>query len=378
MRRLLCCVVLLLAGIAVVGPREAPAQEGKTGTFFYVKGINRFDDYIARFRFDTGGAMTFMDWVPVGDNSGFNDWPGQSLAHSPANADGPSVLVTGGFRGITAFTVAADGRLSRVGGSPFQGNQPMTEITGVTAIHRRSRSFVYGAETAQNRIRGFELLSDGSLVELPASPFACAAAPWALSSADTYLYASSQVLQKPGMISAYRVQLDGTLDEADGSPYSPGTIALTPALVDPSGQWVYAGDRAAPRVFTYARMGAMGGLQSLAFQGVRTGSFVPGRGIVQGHLSLVIALSDPGQRQLLSLRRDAAGRLTPIRTTQLPGTRWITYGALSPSESAMVVVDEFGGWLNSMSVDQTTGVIAPLKYTNLGLTGVSGLLFVQP
>jgi 6-phosphogluconolactonase (cycloisomerase 2 family) len=291
------------------------------------------------------------------------------------------VLVTGGFGGMTSFTVAPDGRLTRVNGSPFAGSQAISEIAGVAAINRRGRSFVYGAETKQNRIRGFEVQGDGSLVELPTSPFPAAPAPFALTTGETYLYATSQVLQQPGQISSYRVELDGTLVQPDGSPYTTWSTAITHAVTDPGmGRMVYTGCRWRERIYAYWRGGAAGRLRDILPGGISTGSFQPGRGIVQGYGNLVFAFSDDWQEPILSLRRDSTnGNLTPLSTLQVPAPgQWrITHGALHPAETFLAVIDQWG-WVASVSINTSNGTMAHVKDEWLGLDWVTGILFVQP
>jgi 6-phosphogluconolactonase (cycloisomerase 2 family) len=376
MRRRVFVTLLLVGAAVVMGPRPASAQES---TFVYVKGVptNGFDDVVERFRFNTDGTTQFLGRTTIGDNSSFTGWPGQSMVTARGNL-APPVLVSGGIRGITVFTIARDGAITRVAGSPFAGNQTISEIQGVAVVHRRSRTFVYGAETARNRIRGFELFQNGALTELPTSPFASGPAPFALTSGDTYLYATGQRLMQNGSITAYRVMLDGTLSQPDGSPYYPGTTAMTHAVVDPSGQFVYAADRLRNRVFAYSRTNPNGALTSLKFRGISTGAFTPGHGLVQGSRDLAYAISDAATLPILSLRRDAAGILSPLGVPSLPGLHQITQGALDPTEAFLVLVDEFGGALSSLTVDRATGGLTPLKDTYLPLRGVTGLSFAIP
>jgi hypothetical protein len=380
MRRLLCGILLLLTLAVTAGSRPARAA---VGTVLFVKGVpaGQFDDAIASYRFNVDGTMDFLAWDLVGDNSTFLDWPGQSLAYARASGDAPSVLVTGGFQGITCFTVDINGDLTRVAGSPFQGNQPISEIVSVAAVVRRSRTFVYGAEMAQNRIRGFEVQGNGTLVELPTSPFSTADAVFNLSAGDTYLYATGQRLQKEGTISAYRVSLDGQLTQPDGSPYYPGSTALSQAVVDPTGHFVFCGDRFQGRVYNYKvnRGSTMGSaLTAIVPRGSLTGSFTPSRGIVLGYTDLLFALSDASKNPILPLRRDAAGVLTPLAIPALPGTHRLTHGALDPGESYLVVNDDFGGCLSSLAIDRATGRLIPIKDVFTSLNYVGGVLFAQP
>lgn len=376
MRRWFWGIPLLLMVATSGGVRPASA-EGET--YLYVKGVptNGFHDVVERFRFNLDGTMRFLDRTTIGDDTSYTGWPGQTMTYARGNV-APPVVVSGGMGGITVFTVGRDGALTRVGGSPFTGSQPISEIMGVAVVHRRSRTFVYGAETARDQIRGFELTQSGALVELPNSPFPSGPSPFALSAGDTYLFAAGQRLQQPGTISAYRVMLDGTLTPPDGSPYSPGTTALTHAVSDPSGSFVYAGDRFRARIFGYRASHPSGALTEVKFQGIPTGTFIPSRGVVQGSLGFVFALSDARTLPVLSLRRDATGLLQVLGVPMLAGLHQITQGALDPNEAYLVLVDEFGGFVSSLAINQMTGALRPVKDVNLPLRGVTGLSFGIP
>jgi 6-phosphogluconolactonase (cycloisomerase 2 family) len=146
-------------------------------------------------------------------------------------------LFTSGATGVSAWDVAEDGTLALVPGSPFGGTTP---LFGVAAVRVGSRVFVYAAEYDFDRLRGFEAQPDGSLVELPSSPFPAGDGPNGVASAKRLVFATSE----DGAVASYAVGDDGALAAAPGSP-----LALDPppnfvynATPDAQGKLLFVAD----------------------------------------------------------------------------------------------------------------------------------------
>jgi hypothetical protein len=128
-------------------------------------------------------------------------------------------LFTSGPTGITVWNVGEDGALSAVAGSPFGVTTTECEgspcaLLGVAAVPIKKRLFVYAAEFDLNQLRGFEVQADGTLVELDASPFPTGEDPNGMASVKNLLFATGE----GGSVASFVVGEDGTLTPAPGSP----------------------------------------------------------------------------------------------------------------------------------------------------------------
>ncbi len=180
--------------------------------------------------------------------------PPTPVGFGPNNAvidpSGKFLLVTNNFGSdVSVFSIdSGSGALTEVAGSPFFANANPTEII-ITPIG----GFVYVSNPGIGTITAFTLGSDGTLTQVPGSPFASLAGGGGgalgitVDNSGRFLYVANPSAVNPqqsnsGNISGFTIDSGtGALTRILGSPFSP-TVGNSPTTVtvDPSGRFVYA------------------------------------------------------------------------------------------------------------------------------------------
>ena len=128
--------------------------------------------------------------------------------------------------GVSAFSIAANGAVSPIAGSPFPG-KPGTWGLAIAPDGKH----LYAANGGTNNLSAYSIESNGSLTAVPGSPFPAGSGPTnlAITPNGRYLYATNA---EANDLSAYSIAQDGALTPLSGSPYPAGewprAISLTP------------------------------------------------------------------------------------------------------------------------------------------------------
>jgi len=205
-----------------------------SGQFFYVadEGNNVVLAYIID---PVTGALTAAG-PPIGAGS-----EPDSIIVDPTDR---FVYVTNiGDRTISAFAInAATGALTVVPGSPFvSGNQP--NALAVDPLYQ----YLYAANIGDGTVSGFAIDgSSGALATLSGSPFTVGTAPGSLTvdSSGTLLYVANS---GDGTLSGFQISsTTGNLTAVAGSPFVTGGGEPLAVVIDPSDQFLYVTNGAAP------------------------------------------------------------------------------------------------------------------------------------
>jgi 6-phosphogluconolactonase (cycloisomerase 2 family) len=162
-------------------------------------------------------------------------------------------VVNRGSDDVSAFLIhSRDGSLEEVPGSPFKvGARPFG-----MHLHANGK-FAYVANSRTNDISGFAIDSDrGALRPLPGSPFRAGSNPvWPVfHPSGRFLYINDY---KSNSISGYAIDpATGVLSGVPGSPFHTGTPWFPKTyprepMIDPSGRFLYAVNRPADSVSGY-------------------------------------------------------------------------------------------------------------------------------
>ncbi len=192
--------------------------------FLYAADTNRIDGFSVD---SETGALKKLSHSPFpsGDNSQLVvDPSGKFLYATDDKAPG----------GIRAFTIAADGDLAPIHGSPFgfthearTGGEPYGIVdTG---------KYLYTSLNATDLIAGFSIdAKTGALTPLADSPFPVAAQPASLALAHGFLYAVSLT---EGSVSGFHINPEtGALKPVPASPFTSDSATIA---ADPSGKYLY-------------------------------------------------------------------------------------------------------------------------------------------
>ena len=233
MHRLMVGMISLVACLALqLG--MAPVGLAKS-TYVYVHDPNAGGGIWA-FSMDKRGGLAPVPGSPFALVDQPSDCRGlcQTMAYSSKR----KVLVTGGTTGVTSWSVAKDGSLAPVTGSPF--NSGGDDYVGTAVVQAGKRAFAYGASFLTDEVRGFEILTDGTLQALPGGPAPTGAGPAGMEARKRLLFVANQ---EDLTVSTFAIGKDGTITPAPGSPMAlPGAAFVFNVNADPKGKRVYVHD----------------------------------------------------------------------------------------------------------------------------------------
>ncbi len=224
-----CCVLAGLLALVVLG---LTAAEGEALDTLYVS--NYGESTVSAYSIATNGSLRavpgspFEVAVPLGVAVTPDD---RSLYVSDFTPAG----------GVSAFSIASNGALSPITGSPF----PAKPGTWGLAIAPDGK-YLYAANSGANNVSAYSIESNGSLSAVPGSPYPADGGPTnlAITSNGRYLYATNQ---EANDLSAYSIAEDGALSPLSGSPYpagvSPRALSLTP-----DGQYLYVANESSKEI----------------------------------------------------------------------------------------------------------------------------------
>lgn len=159
--------------------------------------------------------------------------------------------------GVSVFRIEESGSLSPWAAFPFGGGG----FAGLAVMDMGESTFVYAAERAQSRVRGFRAQGT-TLTELPDSPYPAGRGAHSMAQARRAFYC----LAHDQTITGYRVGEDGGVTQLPGSPYRVAgfeTLVLTLAI-EPRGRFVYGIDALDQGVHGFRVLQPSGALQRLA------------------------------------------------------------------------------------------------------------------
>lgn len=147
--------------------------------------------------------------------------------------------------GVSAFSIAADGALSPVAGSPFPA-KPGTNRVSIAPDGKH----LYAANAGRNDISAYSIESNGSLSAVPGSPFAAGTGPVksAITPNGEYLYVANE---ESNNVSAYSIAPDGALSALSGSPYPAGETPETVSLT-PNGRYLYVASHTSETITAFS------------------------------------------------------------------------------------------------------------------------------
>lgn len=241
-------MAILVAGALALAPAAGAAQFG------YVTGFN--DGMIAAGRVQDDGGLVDVAGSPFATGS-------SSLEAVAISADGRRLFVAdyGGDQ-LRGYSVGAGGGLTELDGSP----QPVGSAAYGVAVTPNGR-YVYGSAQLDSRIAGFAVAGNGTIAPT-AQGTVSAPGPNALviDGEGKHLFSANV----NGTISAFAIAADGSLDEVPGSPFATGLEPYALALA-PSGKTLYLADRDDPSAIHAHRIAADGSLTELAGSPYPTG-----------------------------------------------------------------------------------------------------------
>jgi 6-phosphogluconolactonase len=295
---------------------------------------------------------------------------GPGTAACPINP-GPEFLYATSSNGqILAFSIDPNnnGALTAIGSVPG----PSASL-GLTSV---SNQFLYASDTHNARIDGFSInQTTGALTALSGSPFstgtlsvpgALAAPPGGLglSPGRSLLYAADS-----GTVDIFTISVAGVPTALSGSPNV--AEAGFSIVVDPSGNFLYAGDDNPPGgifAFTTDSAGALAPVPDSPFTipGQTVANSLP-MGIVDNGSYVYAALSQANQIAAFSIA--SSGALTPVPNSPFPAGTAPT--AVVFAGNFLYAINSSDGTISGYSLDPANGVLTPLSDSPFAIVGVS-------
>ncbi len=150
---------------------------------------------------------------------------------------------------VSGFSVAADGALSPVPGSPFDAGAEGTNQGAVVATPDGRRLYVANTNAPNGNISAFSIGINGALTLIQGSPFASGAtspADLVVTPDGKRLYSAN--IGNGGSVSAFNIGTTGALTAITGSPFSSGGAFTIGATLTPDGRRLYVSNRAGASV----------------------------------------------------------------------------------------------------------------------------------
>ena len=155
------------------------------------------------------------------------------------------VADTTGAAAVSAFSIAANGSLTPVTGSPFAA-KPGTWGLAITPDGKH----LYAADAGAKDVSAYSIESNGSLSAVPGSPFAAGTGPdsLAITPNGQHLYVANE---ESNNVSVFSIAEDGALSTVSGSPYpageSPRAVSLTP-----DGKHLYVAEQSSETITAFS------------------------------------------------------------------------------------------------------------------------------
>jgi 6-phosphogluconolactonase (cycloisomerase 2 family) len=211
------------------------------GEFAYVAntGSSNISGYTIN---QTTGALTNPTTVAAGTNP-------YSVTVDPSGNF--AYVANMGDSTISGYTInqTTGALIDNIPGSPFPTG---TAPSSITVVHLSGGNFAYVANTGDNTISGYTIVSNGALIPIPGSPFTTGTNPYSVTVAAIPSVGECAYVANTGSsnISGYTINSNGTLTPISGSPFPAGTNPYS-VTVDPSGEFAYVANTGSNNISGY-------------------------------------------------------------------------------------------------------------------------------
>jgi DNA-binding beta-propeller fold protein YncE len=244
-----------------------------SGRFLYVANGNGATRSVSGYAIAPGGALTQLPGSPyVVDTL-------TGVAGVAITPDGRFLYVIGSGSAVYGFALGADGVPVALPWSPHLGD--IGSGQGIAVSPRGDLLFT--TDTSADAVRVFSIGGDGSLTKNPQGPVSTGGdnpTSLAISPDGRFVYTPNR--GGTGALSGFQVAVDGTLGELPGSPYALGVTAVGAAL-SANGQHLYVSGTGGANdlfAFTVAADGSLAAVAGSPF--ASGGTSAPGTSSVGG------------------------------------------------------------------------------------------------
>lgn len=360
--------LMAVAGLVACVLAGDGGQATAAGNLFAYLHDNQVENRVIGLAVAGNGTLTELAGSPFDTNNTPGGLGRQS--QTAAFSKKRKLLFVTGAEGISVFGAAADGTLSLVNGSPFGASR----MLGVAVVELGSSVFVYVADFDHDDLRGFRVQPNGSLVELTNGLPVNAADLEGLSAAKSFLFGANV----GGKVLAFKVNSDGSLVAAPGSPFNSGSGFIQNVNVDLTGRFLYVPDATVERVFSFKVNPSKAKLKPVAGSPFPAGLSDVDGGLAVSQGPVLFALQHGfGAPDIQAFRRDGTGALTALGPAQDSGfVGGLAGGALDPPGQKLVAIGN-SDVVGSYQVNRGTGQLTPLDTANISAGVVTGQVVAQ-
>ncbi|MDQ6605350.1 MAG: beta-propeller fold lactonase family protein [Actinomycetota bacterium] len=322
---------------------------------------------ISMFSVGSDGALTELAGSPTSTGAGPT-----AVAFSPSGA----LLATPNFQQdngttVSVFSVASGGGLTPVAGSPFTTDSvdaphslafsPSGSLLATSDIH------TYAGAPAPGKVSMFSVAADGSLTQVTGSPFdngASSAFSIAFSPSGHLLATTDYSTVNGGAISVFSVASDGSLTPIPGSPYlTPSGAGAKGIAFSPSGGLLaVTNDGGLGNTVSVYSVASDGSLTQVSGSPYPTGGFP--ESVAFSPTGTLLATADQDSNTVSVFSVSSSGQLTPVA-----GSPYATGGgpgSVAFSPSGLLATADTGG--NTVSVFAPTASGSPVPVITAGPT----------
>jgi 6-phosphogluconolactonase (cycloisomerase 2 family) len=220
--------------------------------------LNQGSSSISAFRIaDTAGHMIPIPGSPFATQPNPQAMAVVTGGTSPTNIATYVYVANGSLGTISGFKANADGSLTEVPGSPFAAGTNITALTSPAG-----GVFLLASDAGSNAVLGFKITQDtGAITPLAGSPFAAGTQPGAMMFAfNEFVYVANQGSNN---ISGYKLDFpNNTLTALPGSPFPAGTTPVSLSTV--LNTQLYVANRGSSDISGFTIDGTTGALTPMA------------------------------------------------------------------------------------------------------------------
>jgi len=316
------------------------------GTFVYLHDSET--DQVHAYQLGKKGELTPLAGSPFAGPGGGGGCGGQcqTLAYDKRR----KALFASSPAGITVWSVAKDGSLSVVPGSPFNSASGAGDLSGTSAVKRGKRVFLYVADF-NGPLLGFEVTPTGSLVELPGSPFVGLVGPTGVAAVKDKLFVVDELASE---VASFKIEKDGSLTPAPGSPVAPAAVEfIYSASPDRKAKFLYVADDGLS-VHSFRIDKKSGALAEVTGSPVGVDFGLPASGASVSKRYIFVPEFEGFGVDVLAFRVDKKTGL-PVELGSVESGLAISVHAFDPKGKFLVAASTPDALVRSFSVDKKTG-----------------------
>ncbi|HMG36464.1 MAG TPA: beta-propeller fold lactonase family protein [Blastocatellia bacterium] len=314
------------------------------------------------------GFLTIIPGSPFA-TGGIASGYGMSLDCTPSGQF--LIAANGNSSSITVFSIAANGALTPIAGSPF----PASNKPNGSKVSPNGK-FLYVTEDT-NLIEAFNIAASGALTPVPGSPFSGGSFPFGSGVTGIEINCASTLLFAPASgfstnVSVFNISANGALTPIPGSPFIfAGGFNSLAAVLSPNGQFLFVSSQGGLiAALNVAANGSLSPITGSPFPGVGSGQQLS----INQSGSLLYVNSAFGTLGVFSIASIGA-------VTAVPGSPFVVGSSTLPSVSAFppkdcafdfCLQDDSNG--NLLKINSRTGDYQFTNCSGFILTGTGTLI----